>query len=99
MNIADLLKNETANIHLTVTATDLAEFAETIVKQTIEQTTQQHKDKLIPRRIVCKVIPDATLVVWKRKGYLTPVYIGAKAFYKQSDLEERNIFIDNEKVD
>lgn len=94
MNITELLKNTAANINFTVTANDLEQFAEEIVKKTIEQTKQEHREKLIPRKKVCEFIKSDTLTKWKNKGFLIPVYIGTKSFYKQSDLEAINIHIE-----
>ena len=98
MKVENLLQTDCANITVNLSIDDLQEFAKTIVKQTIEQTKTVQKERLIQRKELGKYIPLTTLTSWKNKGFLTPVFIGGKSFYKFSDLEAINIHIpENEK--
>lgn len=92
MNLADLI-NSGANISVTVTGKDLAEFAKAVALEIMHETKQTEKEKLIAREELLKIASASTLWRWEKEQYLTPVRIGAKVFYKQSDLEARNITI------
>lgn len=88
MNINDLL-NSGANVAITITPTDLKEFALTLA----EELTARHQEKtddpiLAPDEVAAKLgVSTNTLWRWQKSGYLVPVRIGRKPRYRLSDVE------------
>ena len=91
MEIIDAIKNK-ENVLLLVSSNDLKEFAEYIVKRTIdliEKGTVLNEEIYYTRDQVVKIlnVNPATLWNWSNKGYLIPVKVGGLNRYKKSDID------------
>ena len=81
-------------INLTVTASDLKEFAALLIAETKEQLEQEiaetkgeaylSSEKVMERLEISKT----TLWRWKQRGYLVPVRVGGNDRYKLSDIKK-----------
>lgn len=87
MNIQDLIKSGT-NVTVTVTPTDLKEFALQIIKEYV--TAAPQAEQVYTRRQFAehKGVSLGTLWRWEQAGILTPTRAGGKVWYKDSDLKE-----------
>ena len=89
MNIANFL-NGSENVQLVVNATDLKEFALTILEERQQvRPKEQKEDKLLSakeamKRLQCK---EVTLWRWAKSGFLLPKKVGCRNFYRESDIE------------
>lgn len=95
MNIQEILKeSERTNITISVTPSDLKEFAITIIEEFVkhEKNYNSPEDKgpiFMNTDDVCGLlkITKATLCRWKKSGYLVPhSSIGKKNMYLKSDV-------------
>lgn len=81
-----------ANITVSITVGDLAEFAEELItKAKAELCTskaQTIQDTLLTACELCDTlgIKRPTLYKWQRKGYIAPVRIGGRTYYRNSDV-------------
>lgn len=76
---------------------DLLEAQETLIRKVrtetereAEKRRQQYGDTLIQKEEARQILggPDpSTMWRWEQRGYLTPVRIGVKVFYRRSDLD------------
>lgn len=90
MNIVNLIK-EFPNIQLSVGATELKEFARDVISEFMEEyQPQKEEDTLLtPEQAAAKIqTTKVTLWRWTKQGYLSPVRIGGKVFYKESDIKK-----------
>lgn len=86
MSIKDLLKTN-ANVAVTINALDLKEAFIAWTKEASEQAPKQEETYLTIEEVTQKIGCDrSTLWRWDKENYLTPVRIGAKVRYKQSDI-------------
>lgn len=97
MSIQEILKAaDGANIMLSVTPSDLKEFALTIIEETMNNIATSevgHEDfmrDLMSQRETRKKldVTNSTLWRWDKEKYLCPVKIGRKNFYKKSDIDK-----------
>lgn len=88
MNINELLSSG-ANVAITITPTDLKEFALYLIDETLSARHQDSKPEtyLTPDEVASKLnVSKNTLWRWNRCDYLNPVRIGRKTLYKASDI-------------
>lgn len=102
MDILNLVQSG-ANVQLSVSAYELTQFAENLIKRTMdeqriimvaqaEQQTRQEKDgdsylTVQEAAKMCNVCPT-TLYAWKKNGYLVPCKIGRSNRYALSDIQK-----------
>ncbi len=92
MSIHELLRSGT-NVSITVTPTDLREFALAIIEEAKEMARAEKENKpeeyLTPQEVakICGVTGN-TLWRWNRDKYLCNVKLGRKNFYRKSDIEK-----------
>lgn len=89
MNIETLLKSG-ANVSITVTPTDLKEFALSLIQEAAKIGSEQKNPEryLTQKEAAEKLnVSENTLWRWKRSKYLTPVKIGNSVYYRLSDIE------------
>ena len=79
---------------MTVTASDLRDFAAQLISETKEQLEQQISDSkgetyLSSEKVMEMMeISKTTLWRWKQRGYLVPVRIGGNDRYRLSDIQK-----------
>ena len=89
MNINTLLQSG-ANVSITVTPTDLKEFALSLIQEAVEIGKKQRKPEryLTQKEAAEKLnVSENTLWRWRKIGYLIPSKVGKAAHYKLSDIE------------
>ena len=91
MNIKELLAlSEGANISITVTPTDLKEFALLLIDETLAARNQETDPEtyLTPDDVAIELrVSKNTLWRWDKMGYLSPVKVGRKSLYRKSDID------------
>lgn len=90
MNIAEMIK-EYPNIQLSVGAAELKEFARDIIGEFITESQPQKEEDVLftPEQAAAKIqTTKVTLWRWAKQGYLSPIRIGGKTFYKESDIKK-----------
>ena len=93
MNIQELAQCA-PQINLTITASDLKDFAALLISQTkaeLEQTIADSKAEsyLSGEKVMETLeISKSTLWRWKQRGYLVPVRIGGNDRYRMSDIKK-----------
>ena len=89
MNINELLTSG-ANVAVTVTPTDLKEFALCLIEETLAAKNQDSEPEtyMTPDEVANTIgVSKNTLWRWERTGYLVPVKIGRKSLYKRSKVD------------
>ncbi len=89
MNINELLSCG-ANVAITVTPTDLKEFALCLIDEALSARNQEPQSEtyLTPDEVMKELsVSPVTLWRWGRIGYLVPVKLGRKSRYKRSDVD------------
>lgn len=89
MRIETLLESG-ANVSVTVTPTDLKEFAQSLIKEAMEIGGKQKTPEryLTQKEAAEKLrVSENTLWRWKKTNYLTPSKVGNGVYYKLSDIE------------
>lgn len=91
--IANLLRDEHANVSVTLSLADLREF----VNELLENGTAanpapaevERSRELMTRDEVCEYlgVTKPTLHRWNKLGYLTCVKVGSKVRYRREDIE------------
>uniref|UniRef100_A0AB33JIN3 Helix-turn-helix domain-containing protein n=1 Tax=Prevotella sp. GTC17262 TaxID=3236797 RepID=A0AB33JIN3_9BACT len=87
MNIQELIKSGT-NVTVTVTPTDLKDFALQVIKEYVTAAPQAEQVYTRKQFAQHKGVSLGTLWRWEKAGILTPTRAGAKVWYKDSDLKE-----------
>jgi hypothetical protein len=90
MNLIEMIK-EHPNIQLSVGATELKEFARDIISEFMEgyQTPKDEDTLFTPEQAAAKIqTTKVTLWRWAKQGYLSPIRVGGKVFYKESDIKK-----------
>ena len=92
MSIQEIIQSG-ANISITIGTNDLLQFANHLIKSAKEEL----ENTIIAKQKETYVKPDeasrqlhvdrSTLWRWNKIGYLTPVEVGGKRLYKQSDID------------
>ena len=89
MNLKDLL-SVGANVAITITPTDLKEFALYLIDEYQAARNQETKPEtyLTPDDVASELgVSTNTLWRWQRIGYLMPVKVGRKSLYKRSEVD------------
>lgn len=89
MNINELLSSG-ANVAITITPTDLKEFAMYLIDETLAAKNQvaEPETYLTPDKVSSELgVSTNTLWRWQRTGYLVPVKVGRKSLYKRSEVD------------
>lgn len=92
MNIQEII-NSGANVSITIDTNDLLQFANHLIRSTKEEleSTVRAKNKetyVTPDEASVQLHVDrSTLWRWSKTGYLTPLEVGGKRLYKQSDID------------
>lgn len=89
MNIQALLDCG-PNVSITVSPLDLKEFATFLIgqAQAMERDKEKPEKYLTPDEVSTLIgVTKNTLWRWEKEHYLTPVKIGRKSRYKQSDVD------------
>ncbi len=90
MNIKELLTSE-AHVAIMVTPADLKEFAASIINEVLATKNEQKpvEEYLSPNETALQLgVSKNTLWRWGKTGYLSPVKIGRKIVYKQSEINK-----------
>lgn len=82
-----------ANVNITVTPTDLKEFALAIIEEAKEMARAEKENNpgvlMAPPEVIKMLgVSLNTLWRWNRDGYLCTVKLGRKNFYRKSDVEK-----------
>lgn len=87
MNIAKLL--EEGNAILAVSAADLKEFGLELIAMAKESNEQKENDELFSADECAEIlnVTKPTLWRWDKTGYLQPIKIGRKIYYRKSDID------------
>ena len=89
MNIQELL-SAGANVAITITPTDLKEFALLLIDETLSARNQETEPEtyLTPDDVAGELgVSKNTLWRWDKMGYLSPVKVGRKSLYKRSEVD------------
>ena len=90
--ILNLLKSD-ANFNITIQRSDLMDFANLLIKQTITELEAEvlaaKNETYLTRLETCDFlkVDQATLWRWAKRGYLMPIEVGGKRMYRKSDLQ------------
>lgn len=89
MNINQIMQSN-ANVQLVVSAAELKELFLEWQAEGQKQLAEAKSDSLIPADEVCTLlnVKKGTLLRWHNAGYISPIKIGRKNFYKQSQIEK-----------
>lgn len=95
MDIREIMRSNSSSQQLfIVSAQDLIDIIDTSVKKTIqeleESVSKSNNDNLVPLKEVAETlnVSRCTLNRWNKDGYLVPIKIGRKVFYRQNDINE-----------
>lgn len=76
------------NVQLVVSVADLKEFALSLIEDAKCISTGEDERKYTPKEFAERHGVDrSTLWRWCKAGILTPIHIGGKTFYRDSDLK------------
>ena len=97
MSIKEILSSD-SNLSVTIKSTDLKEFADHIIKQTIKEvlaSNMKSDEEYLTVNETAKMlcVNRSTLWSWNKKGYLCPVEIGGKRRYKISDSLSKHLLM------
>lgn len=90
MNMINQIMNTGANVQLVVTIADLKELF-------LEWKAETEANKVVEKEEVYKTVDETAALLrrdrsslwrWAKSGYLVPVKVGAKSFYRLSDIEK-----------
>lgn len=92
MSIQEIIQSG-ANISITVGTNDLLQFADHLIRSTKEELenailTKKDDPLVTPDEAKIQLHVDrSTLWRWAKTGYLVPIEVGGKRFYKQSEID------------
>lgn len=92
-SIKDLLRDERANVSVTLSLADLREFVNELMENGTAATPApvevERSRELMTRDEVCEYlgVTKPTLHRWNKLGYLTCVKVGSKVRYRREDIE------------
>jgi predicted DNA-binding transcriptional regulator AlpA len=90
MNLSELITTG-ANVTVSVTPTDLKNFANDLVNEIIarEKPAPKQKEKLLTTDEVCEMLSISRVTAWQwdNKGIIKPIRIGNLKRYRLSDIE------------
>jgi len=88
--IIESLLESGANVLITITPTDLKEFAVSLINEAINIGSKQKMPEsyLTQKEVAEKLnVSENTLWRWKKIKYLVPSKVGNSVYYKLSDIE------------
>lgn len=93
MDIREIMRSNSSSQQLfIVSAQDLKNAIDASIQQAIQELmgNMPMSDKLIPLKEVAETlnVSRCTLNRWNKDGYLVPIKIGRKVFYRQNDINE-----------
>lgn len=93
MDIREIMRNSSSSQQLfIVSAQDLKNVIDASIQQAIQELmgNMPMSDKLVPLKEVAETlnVSRCTLNRWNKDGYLVPIKIGRKVFYRQNDINE-----------
>jgi len=93
MDIREIMRNSSSSQQLfIVSAQDLKNAIDASIQQAIQELmgNMPMSDKLVPLKEVAETlnVSRCTLNRWNKDGYLVPIKIGRKVFYRQNDINE-----------
>lgn len=93
INLFPWSSDSKANLVIQMTSDDLVRFSQDLIERTKKEyvtlVKEREEEKYLTREEVKSILNvcDATLWHWARKNYLTPVKLGRKVRYRQSDID------------
>lgn len=89
MNIRDLVSIG-GNVQVVVSAADLKEFFEDLQEErkTASLPQQQETNLTLEEVLAILHITKSTIWRWGKQGYLVPIRVGRRKFYKKSDIDK-----------
>lgn len=95
MDIREIMRsNSSSQQFFLVNAQDLKNAIDASIQQAIqelnEDVSKSNNDNLVPLKEVAETlnVSRCTLNRWNKDGYLTPIKIGRKVFYRQNDINK-----------
>lgn len=93
MDIREIMRsNSSGQLLFIVSAQDLKNAIDASIQQAIQELmgNMPMSDKLVPLKEVAETlnVSRCTLNRWNKDGYLVPIKIGRKVFYRQNDINE-----------
>lgn len=93
MDIREIMRNSSSSQQLfIVSAQDLKNAIDASIQQAIQELmgNMPMSDKLVPLKEVAETlnVSRCTLNRWNKDGYLIPIKIGRKVFYRQNDINK-----------
>lgn len=95
MDIREIMRsNSSSQQFFLVNAQDLKNAIDASIQQVIqelnEDVSKSNNDNLVPLKEVAETlnVSRCTLNRWNKDGYLVPIKIGRKGFYRQNDINK-----------
>lgn len=95
MDIREIMRsNSSSQQFFLVNAQDLKNAIDASIQQVIqelnEDVSKSNNDNLVPLKEVAETlnVSRCTLNRWNKYGYLVPIKIGRKVFYRQNDINK-----------
>lgn len=95
MDIREIMRsNSSGQLLFIVSAQDLKNAIDASIQQVIqelnEDVSKSNNDNLVPLKEVAETlnVSRCTLNRWNKDGYLVPIKIGRKVFYRQNDINK-----------
>lgn len=95
MDIREIMRsNSSSQQFFLVNAQDLKNAIDASIQQVIqelkEDVSKSNNDNLVPLKEVAETlnVSRCTLNRWNKDGYLVPIKIGRKVFYRQNDINK-----------
>lgn len=93
MDIREIMRNSSSSQQLfIVSAQDLKNAIDASIQQAIQELmgNMPMSDNLVPLKEVAETlnVSRCTLNRWNKDGYLVPIKIGRKVFYRQNDINK-----------
>lgn len=95
MDIREIMRsNSSSQQFFLVNAQDLKNAIDASIQQAIqelnEDVSKSNNDNLVPLKEVAETlnVSRCTLNRWNKDGYLVPIKIGRKVFYRQNDINK-----------
>lgn len=95
MDIREIMRsNSSSQQFFLVNAQDLKNAIDASIQQAIQElnegVSKSNNDNLVPLKEVAETlnVSRCTLNRWNKDGYLVPIKIGRKVFYRQNDINK-----------
>ena len=88
-NLQDLIKNN-PTVNITISGTDLMQFAESLATQTAHLTLANKEDKVYTRQEICKKFDISLGTLWRwdsKLNLISGTKIGRRIYYNESDVK------------